>query len=127
MSAATGQAGTQPRDCISPARGSYYRRMGRRHLTCAAGLVVALLAGISTARADSSRLSVGGELGVGSMLPKFQRDELNLGVAIQGSLRAGFTIADPLVLQLGLRDWWFPSSDGYARATTIALGLRLEP
>src|SRR5436305_1081423 len=106
MSAATGQpAATNPRGCISPRRRSYYRRMGR-HLIVTGAVTVAvsgaLLAAAPAAFADSSRLSVGGELGVGSMLPRFQRDDLSLGLAIQGSLRAGYTIADPLVLQLGL-------------------------
>src|SRR5438552_2478691 len=75
------------------------------------------------ARADLlSRLSLGGEAGAGTMLAAYQRDQLHERFALQGSLRVGLTIADPLAAQLVGRTWWFPSSAGYGRATQLGAG-----
>jgi outer membrane protein OmpA-like peptidoglycan-associated protein len=79
------------------------------------------------ARADGSRLSVGGEAGAGTMLASYQRNQLRERFDLQGSLRLGVSLAGPLVAQAVARSWWFPSSAGYARATMIGAGLRLEP
>jgi outer membrane protein OmpA-like peptidoglycan-associated protein len=95
--------------------------------------VIALaVAGASTfaaqaASAASLDYSVNGEAGVGSMLSGDQRNKLDYSLDVQGSLRPGIVIADPLVAQLALSNWLFPSGSGYGRSTLIGGGLRLEP
>jgi outer membrane protein OmpA-like peptidoglycan-associated protein len=71
-------------------------------------------------------LSASGELGAGTMLSGDQRQKLDYGLALQGSVRPGLVL-DPFVLQLALSEWLFPSSSGYGRATLLGGGLRLEP
>jgi outer membrane protein OmpA-like peptidoglycan-associated protein len=79
------------------------------------------------ASAEAPRLSIGTEGGVGTMLASYQRNHLNERFDLEGSLRLGASIANPLSVQLVGRTWWFPSSAGYARATLLGAGARLEP
>lgn len=91
------------------------------------GVSVAFI-GVASAHADvSSRLTLGGEAGAGTMLASYQRDHLNERFDIEGSLRLGLRLSDPVVLQLVGRTWWFPSSAGAARATLLGAGMRVEP
>jgi outer membrane protein OmpA-like peptidoglycan-associated protein len=88
-------------------------------------LVILVAAPVS--RAERFDVSVNGELGGGTMLSGDQRDKLAFGGDLQGSLRPGIVVVDPLVLQLVVSDWLFPSSSGYGRATLVGGGLRYEP
>jgi outer membrane protein OmpA-like peptidoglycan-associated protein len=70
---------------------------------------------------------VNAEAGGGSVLSADQRNKLSYGSDLQGSLRPGLVLVDPLVVQLAVSGWWFPSSAGYGQATLLGAGLRLEP
>jgi len=80
-----------------------------------------------TARADDFDLTINAEGGAGAMLSSPQRDALKYNLALEGAVRAGIVIADPLTLQLDFGSWWFPSSEGYGRATLLGFGLRFDP
>src|SRR5262245_49954713 len=88
-----------------------------------------LLAGETSglALAEPGDPSVNGELGLGSMLSGFQRDTLGYGLDLQGSLRPGLSLGEMLTFQAVLGGWWFPSSEGYGRATLLGAGFRFEP
>jgi outer membrane protein OmpA-like peptidoglycan-associated protein len=94
-----------------------------------AGLALVGLVVIAPGPAHAADLDwlVTGEVGGGTVLSNDQRDKLSLGGAFQGSLRPGLVVAEPLVLQLALSGWWFPSSAGFGQATLVGGGLRLEP
>jgi outer membrane protein OmpA-like peptidoglycan-associated protein len=92
--------------------------------------IVALCLGLSLSPAVSSageRLSLRAEAGGGAMLSAHQRDQLGYGWGGQGSLRLGFSAAQPLVLQLAASHWLFPESSGWGKVTLLGAGLRLEP
>lgn len=89
--------------------------------------VVGVAAGAAEAEAEaepSYTPSVGVEGGLGTMLPRFQRDVLRYGWGAQSSLRAALSLPADFEIQVGVRSWWFPSSAGYGRATLYGLGLR---
>jgi outer membrane protein OmpA-like peptidoglycan-associated protein len=94
-----------------------------------ASLVVvgAALSGPAPSWAAAGDLTVNGEVGGGSVLSGDQRDKLFYGSALQASLRPGLVVVDPLMVQLALSGWWFPSDHGYGQATFIGGGLRFEP
>ena len=95
----------------------------------AVALPLAVTAGLAAPAAVAAPFdySANGEVGAGSMLSGDQRSKLDYGLDLQGSLRPGVVIADPLVAQLALSNWLFPSGSGYGRSTFIGGGLRLEP
>jgi outer membrane protein OmpA-like peptidoglycan-associated protein len=111
----------------------------RRRCAQLAGAAAAMAAMTAAPGAEAqvlSRFALRGEFGAGIMLPDHQQSVLGYdSFAIQATGRLGITIADPLVLQLGVANWWFPASDdpntGAARTTGRVLapmgGLRLEP
>jgi len=68
-----------------------------------------------------------GEVGGGSVLSSDQRNKLDYGSDVQASIRPGLVLVDPVVLELAVSGWWFPSSAGYGQATMFGGGLRLEP
>jgi outer membrane protein OmpA-like peptidoglycan-associated protein len=80
-----------------------------------------------TAKADDFDLTINAEGGAGTMLSSQQRDALKYNLALEGAVRPGIVILDPLTLQLDFGSWWFPSSQGYGRATLLGFGLRLDP
>ncbi len=104
-----------------------------------AGIVAAMAAVMSVAPDANaqvlSRFALRLEGGVGTMLATHQRDTLGFdGLGIQASARLGFTIIDPLVLQVSLANWWFPSAvigaDGSSQTGRVLapmVGLRFEP
>jgi outer membrane protein OmpA-like peptidoglycan-associated protein len=102
-----------------------HRRIAR--FAAAFALAVAATATARQAAAAPFDYSANGEVGAGSMLSGDQRNKLDFGLDIQGSLRPGIVVADPLVAQLALSNWLFPSGSGYGRSTLIGGGLRLEP
>jgi outer membrane protein OmpA-like peptidoglycan-associated protein len=77
--------------------------------------------------AAAGDLTVNGEAGGGTMLSGDQRDKLFYGSALQASVRPGLVLVDPLMLQLAVSGWWFPSDQGYGQATLLGGGLRFEP
>jgi len=98
--------------------------------------MVAMAAAPSADAQVLSRFALRGEFGAGFMLPDHQQNVLGYdSLAIQATGRLGITIADPLVLQLGVANWFFPASNdpntGAARETGRVLapmaGLRIEP
>ncbi len=89
---------------------------------------VAVCASSSTANAQVlQRFALRGELGIGTMLSADQRDVQAYSLALQGSLRVGFTVIDPLVIEVGLSSWYFPSSMGAGQALLPGGGVRVEP
>jgi outer membrane protein OmpA-like peptidoglycan-associated protein len=84
---------------------------------------------LSSSRATAGDLdwTVNGELGGGSVLSGDQRNKLSYGSDLQASLRAGLVIVDPVVVQLAVSGWWFPSGPGFGQATLFGGGLRFEP
>jgi len=72
------------------------------------------------------RLTLHGELGVGTMLTDYQRDGLrydSLGGEL--TLRAGVRVAGPLSVQLGVANWlWLRDQGSNGRLLTVDLGLR---
>jgi outer membrane protein OmpA-like peptidoglycan-associated protein len=113
----------------TPLRRSRAPRSITRHalLPC-----LALATCLAPAVADAQvleRFALRGEAGVGTMFPQHQRDVLGYdSVGIQATGRLGFTIFDPLVLQISAANWWFPA-DGRetGRVTQYEGGLRVEP
>jgi hypothetical protein len=79
------------------------------------------------AAAASGDWNLNAEAGGGTVISADQRHELSYGTAAQGSVRPGLVLVDPLVLQLAVSGWWFPSSAGFGQATLLGAGLRFEP
>ena len=121
--------------------GAHARRSRQRWLVTALSGAAALLAG-APSRAEAQvlqRFALRGEVGVGTMLSSYQRntetqqyggnamgyDNLN----IQATLRLGFTLIDPLVVQLSFANGFFPTStqSGTGRLMAFEAGLRVEP
>jgi outer membrane protein OmpA-like peptidoglycan-associated protein len=121
--------------------GAHARRSRQRWLVTALSGAAALLAG-APSRAEAQvlqRFALRGEVGVGTMLSSYQRntetqqyggnamgyDNLN----IQATLRLGFTLIDPLVIQLSFANGFFPTStqSGTGRLMAFEAGLRVEP
>ena len=104
-----------------------------------AGIVAVMAAVMAAAPAADaqvlSRFALRVEGGVGTMLADHQRTQLGYdGLGIQASVRLGFTIVGPLVLQASLANWWFPSSvtspTGESQTGRVLApmgGLRIEP
>jgi outer membrane protein OmpA-like peptidoglycan-associated protein len=95
-------------------------------------LFVALLIASSSfvgrpAAAAKDDVTLNAEAGAGWTLSSDQRKLQNYGLDILGAVRPGLVILDPLVLQLSLANWWFPSADAYGHATMVGVGLRYEP
>lgn len=98
--------------------------------TCIAALAAAGALLFMGQRADAQvlqRFAIRGELGIGTMLSSDQRQAQGYSLALQGSLRVGFTIIDPLVVEVGLSSWFFPSDMGAGQALLPGGGLRFEP
>jgi len=98
----------------------------------AASLSFLALPAAGYAQRSSERVVVRGEVGVGTMLSEHQRTALQYGLAVQGSVRLGFTLVGPLALQASFSTWWFPSeSVGGANTDgqqySASGGLRFEP
>ena len=86
----------------------------------AAAVVLVGVALVSPRRclaAADERFSLRGELGAGAMLSSHQREDLGFDWGGEGSLRLGFSLAGPLVLQLGASHWMFP--DGVRKWTIL--------
>ena len=116
----------------------------RSHLSPAliAGLVAAGAVGLCTTEASAqgfvNRLALRAEFAAGTMVSTHQRAgeaDRGLGydgVGIEATVRLGITLFDPLTLNLGLANWFFPSSlpapnDGTGRVLAPMGGLRFEP
>jgi outer membrane protein OmpA-like peptidoglycan-associated protein len=102
----------------------------RRAVFIIAALAASSLVSLSSTTADAQilqRFALRGELGIGTMLAADQRQAQGYGLALQGSLRVGFTVIDPLVVEVGLSSWYFPSSMGDGQALLPGAGLRVEP
>lgn len=87
-------------------------------------------AGAAPAGAEArvaDRFQIGAEAGFGTILSATQHIDLDYSVAVQASVRPGFTIREPLVAQAVLGSWWFPSDIGYGRATLLGAGFRWQP
>jgi hypothetical protein len=94
-------------------------------------LAVTLAAGVARAQSEPApsadvvaKLGLGAELGSGTMLSSYQRDTLQLKRAAQTTLVGTYRLNDDFEAELALRTWWFPSPDGYARATLLGPGAR---
>jgi outer membrane protein OmpA-like peptidoglycan-associated protein len=80
-----------------------------------------------------SRFALRLEGGVGTMLSEHQTTAPTAGglgydgLGFQGTVRLGFTIVGPLVLQASLANWWFPTDNGTGRVLAPMGGLRIEP
>jgi outer membrane protein OmpA-like peptidoglycan-associated protein len=98
-----------------------------RRLTASLLLAGSISLGANAAHAETGDVSINVEGGVGYMLSSEQRDKLDFGLALEGAVRPGLVIAEPLTLQLTAGSWWFPSDSGYGRATLLGFGLRLDP
>jgi len=92
-----------------------------------ASIAVASLPTVLESRASAVEPILNGEVGGGSVLSSDQRNKLDYGSDVQASIRPGLVLVDPLVLELAVSGWWFPSSAGYGQATMFGGGLRLEP
>ena len=83
-----------------------------RKTALAAGAVAVMAAVIGAAPAADaqvlSRFALRGEAGGGTMISSHQQNDLGYGPAIQASVRLGFTIIDPLVIQVSLANWTRP-------------------
>jgi outer membrane protein OmpA-like peptidoglycan-associated protein len=116
----------------------------RSHLSPAliAGLVAAGAVGLCTTEASAqgfaNRLALRAEFAAGTMVSSHQRAgdaDRGLGydgVGIEATVRLGITLFDPLTLNIGLANWFFPSSlpapnDGTGRVLAPMGGLRFEP
>jgi outer membrane protein OmpA-like peptidoglycan-associated protein len=77
--------------------------------------------------ADTLDFNLNIEGGVGTMLSSDQQTKLHYGLDVEGAVRPGLVIKDPLTLQLVVASWLFPSSAGYGRATLLGVGLRFDP
>jgi outer membrane protein OmpA-like peptidoglycan-associated protein len=90
-----------------------------------------IVAGVCTSGdADAQvlqRFALRGEFGVGTMLSGDQMQRQGYLLAIQGTGRLGFSIVDPLAVELGFSSWYFPSDMGAGQALLPNVGLRFEP
>jgi outer membrane protein OmpA-like peptidoglycan-associated protein len=98
-----------------------------RLLSVALALIGSFTVHTSLAVADTGDWNVNAEAGGGSVISADQRNKLSYGSNIQASVRPGLVLVDPLVIQLAVSGWWFPSSSGYGQATLIGVGPRFEP
>lgn len=75
------------------------------------------------------RFALRGEAGAGTMFPTHQRNVLGYdSVNFQGTGRLGFTLFEPLVLQISALNGWYPSRpQPEGRLTVYEGGLRVEP
>jgi len=80
--------------------------------------------GRASADEDQRPFSVGLELAAGSMLSAYQRDTLGYDKDLQAALVGGYSLVPNLDIELAFRNWWFPSSRGYGRATLVGAGVR---
>ncbi len=61
------------------------------------------------------------------MLSADQMTRQGYMLAVQGTGRLGFSIIDPLAVELGFSSWYFPSGQGDGQALLPNVGLRFEP
>ncbi len=97
--------------------------------TSAGALAAGMFVCASQSHAQSrfvERLALRVEGGLGAMLSQQQIRE-GYGFALQGGLRAGLTIWDPVTLQVGVSQWWFPAPMGAGGVFAVGGGLRFEP
>ena len=106
--------------------GLYVRRLPASHKLVSTFAIGALLshAALASAAESDAKLGVGLELGGGTMLSSYQRNMLGYDKDIQTTLSGSYRVIPPLDIRLDLRTWWFPSSQGFGRATLIGAGLR---
>jgi outer membrane protein OmpA-like peptidoglycan-associated protein len=104
-------------------------RLAPRSLRTPATYVALLCLSLpAAARADDSdRLSIRGELGLGTMLSNHQREAMDYDLAGQLSVRPGLALVDALAVQLAVSAWAFPSGSGWGRVNLLGGGLRLQP
>ncbi len=101
----------------------------RRRLGLAA-LAALAATGLGAGEAEAQvlqRFTLRGELGLTAMVTDVQRDLLGYGFGAQGTLRLGFSLIDPLAVQLSAGYWLFPSDQGSGFGTPLTAGLRFEP
>lgn len=106
------------RDLVSP-----------RHL-CAAStaLVLACAAPREAVAQGTERAAIRLEGGYGAMLSTYQRRARGFDAAWQVSARLGVTLADPLVLEVGVTNWVFPGiAEGTGWVFAPSGGFRVEP
>lgn len=103
---------------------------------CVVGLTLTALP--AQAQTVRDRFAARLELGAGSMLSGFQRnddpaafngDAKGFGLALHGALRLAWSLTDALALQASLSNWVFPASGGREAGWVFApmLGARFEP
>ncbi len=95
----------------------------------AGALAAGLFAFASESHAQTrfvERLALRVEGGVGAMLSEQQISQ-GYGFTLQGGLRLGLTIWDPVTLQVGVSNWYFPSAMGAGGAVMLGGGMRFEP
>lgn len=94
--------------------------------------VVAITLVAQPARAQvRDRFAARFELGAGSMLSTYQRNDeaKGFGVGLHGGLRLAWSLTDALAVQASLSNWVFPSRGGAEAGWVFApmLGVRFEP
>jgi outer membrane protein OmpA-like peptidoglycan-associated protein len=103
---------------------------------CVLGLTLTALP--AQAQTTRDRFAARLELGAGSMLSGFQRnddprafngDAKGFGLALHGALRLAWSLTDALALQASLSNWVFPARGGRESGWVFApmLGARFEP
>lgn len=103
---------------------------------CVLGLTLSALP--ARAQTTRDRFAARLELGAGSMLSGFQRnddpsafngDAKGFGLGLHGALRLAWSLTDALALQASLSNWVFPASGGREAGWVFApmLGARFEP
>jgi outer membrane protein OmpA-like peptidoglycan-associated protein len=110
-----------------------------RSLAAAALLGAAVVAAPAADAQVLHRFALRAELGAGTMLSEYQRnsDPQRFGgnrpgydsVGLHANVRLGFTMIEPLALQVGFSNAFFPSStqDGFGWVRAFEAGLRFEP
>ena len=87
----------------------------------------ALLSPAPASAQFEERLKLHVELGAGSMLPEYQLDDLDYGLALLGAGRIGVEVIEPLSVQVSLAYWLFPSDAGDGEQLTFSGGVRVAP
>ncbi len=68
------------------------------------------------------------EGGAGTMISAAQPTPTeSYNLALQGGVRLGFTVWDPVTIQLAAANWYFPAPGGAGGAVMVGGGLRFEP
>jgi outer membrane protein OmpA-like peptidoglycan-associated protein len=90
-------------------------------------LVLVLLPVATGSAQFAERLRLHVEGGAGGMLPEFQLDDLDYGLALLGAGRVGVELVDPLSIQASFAYWHFPSDAGAGEQLSFSGGLRVAP